>query len=89
MQMIVSIVADPYIHGLVEELMNNGIYVTEVASTGGFLSQGNTTLVIGIEEEKFPLLDKIFREQVGDKRQAQDLFGAHLFALNVEEGLRI
>ena len=31
-------------------LMRNGFYVTKIATTGGFLRRGNTTLMVGTEE---------------------------------------
>jgi uncharacterized protein YaaQ len=37
---------------LIEVLNINNIRSTKIGSTGGFLNSGNTTLFIGIEEEK-------------------------------------
>lgn len=34
----------------VDTLVQNGLRVTRMASTGGFLRRGNTTLVVGAEE---------------------------------------
>ncbi|KAB8143964.1 hypothetical protein F8S13_08725 [Chloroflexia bacterium SDU3-3] len=39
-------VADPTVDALVEQ----GFRVTRLASTGGFLRKGNTTLLVGLEE---------------------------------------
>ncbi len=39
-------VADPTVDALIEQ----GFRVTRLASTGGFLRKGNTTLLVGIEE---------------------------------------
>ena len=33
--------------------MNEGYSVTKLATTGGFLRAGNTTLLLGVDEEKF------------------------------------
>lgn len=41
-----SDLADPTVDALVEQ----GFRVTRLASTGGFLRKGNTTLLVGIEE---------------------------------------
>ena len=38
--------ADPTVDALVEQ----GFRVTRLASTGGFLRKGNTTLLVGVEE---------------------------------------
>jgi uncharacterized protein YaaQ len=39
-------VADPTVDALVEQ----GFRVTRLASTGGFLRKGNTTLLVGVED---------------------------------------
>jgi uncharacterized protein YaaQ len=39
-------VTDPTVDALVEQ----GFRVTRLASTGGFLRKGNTTLLVGVEE---------------------------------------
>lgn len=35
----------------VDALVEQGFRVTRLASTGGFLRKGNTTLLVGVEEE--------------------------------------
>lgn len=46
---------------LIEELNANSIKSTKIASTGGFLNAGNTTLFIGIEEDRIPKLISIVK----------------------------
>ena len=53
MKLIVAIVQDEDSGRLVSQLMSSGYSVTKLATTGGFLRAGNTTLLIGVEEEKF------------------------------------
>ena len=89
MEMIISVIADRFIDKLVDELMEKGISVTEISSTGGFLSQGNTTLVIGLEKEKFPILDEVFRRVISDQKLSPEESGAHLFSIDLERGLHI
>lgn len=52
MKLIIAIVQDDDSGDLVETLMESGFRVTKLATTGGFLKAGNTTLMIGVEEEK-------------------------------------
>lgn len=52
MKLIIAIVQDDDSADLVEILMDSGFRVTKLATTGGFLKAGNTTLMIGVEEEK-------------------------------------
>ena len=52
MKMIVAIVQDEDSSRLVSNLMNEGYSVTKLATTGGFLRAGNTTLLVGVEDDK-------------------------------------
>lgn len=50
MKLIVAVVENPQVDGAVEVLLEAGIRVTRLASTGGLLRQGNTTLMMGVED---------------------------------------
>ena len=50
MKLIVAIVQDEDSSRLVNQLMKNGYGVTKLATTGGFLMMGNTTLLIGTDD---------------------------------------
>ncbi len=52
MKLVIAIVQDEDSGRLVDELMKNEFGVTKLASTGGFLKSGNTTLIAGVEKEK-------------------------------------
>ena len=54
MKLIIAIVQDEDSSRLLTGLMNKGFGVTKLATTGGFLKAGNTTLLIGVEDEKVP-----------------------------------
>ncbi len=49
MKLVVAIVHDEDAHDLVLALSESKFGVTKLASTGGFLRSGNTTLLIGVE----------------------------------------
>lgn len=51
MKLIIAIVQDEDSTILIDELMEEGFRVTKLASTGGFLKSGNTTLLLGIDDE--------------------------------------
>lgn len=53
MKLIVAIVQDEDSSRLIRGLMDEGYGVTKLATTGGFLRSGNTTLLVGVEDEKF------------------------------------
>ena len=52
MKMVIAIVQDDDAMDLVETLTEKKIGVTKLATTGGFLKSGNTTLMIGVEDDK-------------------------------------
>lgn len=52
MKMIICIVQDQDSANLIEDLTRNNFRITKLASTGGFLKSGNTTLLMGVEDEE-------------------------------------
>lgn len=52
--MVVAIVQDQDSHILIDELTERDFRITKLASTGGFLKSGNTTLLMGIDEARIP-----------------------------------
>ena len=52
MKLIIAIVQDEDAGRLVSALMDKGFGVTKLATTGGFLRAGNTTLISGVQDEK-------------------------------------
>ncbi|MBE6082086.1 MULTISPECIES: cyclic-di-AMP receptor [Tissierellales] len=52
MKLIIAIVQDQDVVTLIDELTEKNFRVTKLSSTGGFLKSGNTTLLIGVENEK-------------------------------------
>ncbi|MCD4739188.1 MAG: cyclic-di-AMP receptor, partial [Anaerolineae bacterium] len=51
MKLIIAIVKDSDAMAVTDALVTEGLGVTRVASTGGFLRRGNVTLLIGVEPE--------------------------------------
>lgn len=52
MKMLLAIVHNEDAPLLINELNEKKYFVTKLATTGGFLKKGNTTLLLGIEDEK-------------------------------------
>ena len=68
MKLIIAIVQDEDAARLVSNLMNEGYSVTKLATTGGFLRAGNTTLLLGVDEEKFlATLDEMSEQAFDDQ----------------------
>lgn len=52
MKLIIVIVQDEDAGRLAGNLMQEGFSITKLASTGGFLRAGNTTLLMGVDDHK-------------------------------------
>lgn len=52
MKLMLAIIADQDTEAVISSLIENKFRVTKVASTGGFLRKGNTTLLIGTEGKR-------------------------------------
>ncbi|WP_019132757.1 cyclic-di-AMP receptor [Peptoniphilus obesi] len=94
MKMIIAIVQDKFIDELMDRFLDEKIYVTKISTSGGFFKSGNTTLLLGCEEERLDDIDKIFREITRTEVLESDLgnfnvSGATVFVMDVEKSLRI
>lgn len=52
MKLIIAVVQDQDVDRLIDALMEKGYRATKLASTGGFLKAGNTTLLIGVDDRQ-------------------------------------
>ena len=50
MKLILAVVRDVDTDAILDTLLPKGYRVTRLASTGGFLRRGSTTLMIGVDE---------------------------------------
>ena len=69
MKLIVAIVQDEDASRLVNQLMNEGYGVTKLATTGGFLRAGNTTLLVGVEDDQLQSAMGIVEKVCKSRRQ--------------------
>ncbi len=69
MKLVIAIVDDEDAPKLVDKLMENKFRVTKLASTGGFLRAGNTTLLIGVSKEKVDKVIDIIKSICKSRKQ--------------------
>lgn len=60
--MVVAVVQDKDAPRLLEALVSRGLRATKLSSTGGFLREGNTTLLCGVDDEQVPTVVGTVRE---------------------------
>ena len=61
MLLLIAVVQDQDVNRLLTALLEKGYRATKLASTGGFLRQGNTTLLIGVQEEQLEEVNSIIK----------------------------
>jgi len=69
MKLVVVIIHDEDSQKLVDQLTDQNYGVTKLASTGGFLSSGNTTLLVGVEKEKLDNVIDIIKETCKSRKE--------------------
>ena len=69
MKLIIAIVQNDDAKRLTRQLVKEGIRVTRMASTGGFLHGGNTTLMIGVENDYLEAALTIIKEKSSMRKE--------------------
>lgn len=69
LKLVVAVVQDHDVGRLLHELIKKGHRATKLASTGGFLREGNTTVLMGVEEPRVDDVLEIIRETCADQNQ--------------------
>lgn len=61
-KLVIAVIQDKDSIRLMENLVDKGYRATKLASTGGFLKAGNTTMLIGVNKEQVPEVVAIIRD---------------------------
>jgi len=69
MQLVYAIVQDKDVARLSERLVKKGIRATKLASTGGFLRSGNTTFMIGVDDERVDEVLDLIKQSCRSREQ--------------------
>ena len=69
MKLIMAIINDEDASRLTTALNKEGYQVTKLASTGGFLRVGNTTMLAGVEEDRLEKALQIIHDTCRTKKQ--------------------
>ena len=83
MKMIVAILQDEDAETVTDALLSSNLRVTRIASTGGFLRQGSSTLMIGVEDPDVDDAIQIINNNCTPTVEPM-LKRATLFVLNIE-----
>ncbi len=80
MKLLIFVTDDAHADATVDALVEQGLRVTQLATTGGFLRRGNTTLLVGLEDTQV-------ERTIGIVRQAAP--GALALAMDLERYERL
>jgi len=69
MRLVIAMVQDQDVNRLLGVLTEHSYYATKLASTGGFLRLGNTTLLIGIEDDQVREVVDLIKETCHSRKQ--------------------
>ncbi len=74
MKLVMAIINDDDSMQVTENLRDNGFQVTKLASTGGFLRSGNTTIICGVEKAK---VDEVVSIIEKNSRSRKEITSSH------------
>ncbi len=69
MKMVMAIINSDDANTVISNLTKVGFSVTKLATTGGFLKTGNTTILVGVEDEKLEDVLSIINKHSQSRKQ--------------------
>mgnify|MGYP000334503536 CR=1 FL=1 len=69
MKLILAIVQEDDANNLLDELMTAGYRATLISTTGGFLREGNATVLVGVEDGELPGVMRIIQATCSARKQ--------------------
>lgn len=69
MKLVMAIIHDDDAQDVMGLLSEKGYFITKLATTGGFLRSGNTTLITGVEDQEVEQVIGIFEERCKSRMQ--------------------
>lgn len=78
MKLVMAIVNDEDAFHVMDALNERGYFVTKIATTGGFLRSGNTTLICGIEDDKLDDLVSVMEKKCKARKQVTAINASHI-----------
>ena len=74
MKLVYAIVRNDNEDDVIAELTQNHFSITKLSTTGGFLKKGNTTLLIGTEDDQVDKVISIIKKNVESARRLPSMF---------------
>ncbi len=84
MKMLIVVLRDEDAEEVLQALIDDSFGVTRIATTGGFFRRGNTTLLIGTEDERVDEALDVIRDHAKEPEDPTHL-RATIFVLDVAD----
>jgi len=93
-KLIIAVVQNEDADNVVDALLEAEYRATRLASTGGFLRRGNTTIMIGVQDEQVDAVLDLIRGQArsrqsGESNAPVQTAAATVFVLDLEDYQRL
>jgi uncharacterized protein YaaQ len=62
MKIVIAVIQDYDTDTFLKAISKNNLMATRIASAGGFLRTGNTTVFLGVEDDEVPLVKRLLLE---------------------------
>lgn len=69
MKLVVAIIQNQDSKRLSDQFVENGVRATKLSSTGGFLRAGNTTFIVGADDDRIDFVLNIIQENCSTREQ--------------------
>jgi uncharacterized protein YaaQ len=69
MKLIIAIVQDEDVDNLTDALIADGFRITRIGTTGSFLRMGNSSLMLGVDDQQVPHVTAIIRRICRRRKQ--------------------
>lgn len=89
MKLIIAIVANEDAADTVTALVESKFYVTKLATTGGFLKAGNTTLIVGTEIENVEKALKIIEDNCKKRQHEVPIMETSMVGIHNTQTVRV
>jgi uncharacterized protein YaaQ len=94
MQLIVAVVQNEDADNVIVALLEIDFRATRLASTGGFLRRGNTTVMIGVQDHQIDQVLDLIRHEAKSREQKEQsgdvqTAAATVFVLDLEDYQRL
>ena len=94
MKLIVAVVQNDDADNVIDALLEYEFRATRLASTGGFLRRGNTTIMIGVPDEQVDQVMDLIRERAHARAQQEQAgevqtAAATVFVMDLEDYQRL